>query len=335
MLVHIKKDVIRNQSNGPNFALLDKLKIYAAENRHHIVFEDSEELEEWLSQDQAHGMMYKISLMQSARAASRLQSEQKKVIITNNEQCSWDTTHATLTLRDAITVLETPLYVLLENSNNDWHFLLKTLDQSSRKRLKAHFENRWIQPVHGGGSQITQFIREKSQNESDKFRTFCIYDSDRRHPDELNPDWAPVSPQSCQGHTTQQSAAELLTNSHHMLSRRFIESYIPKRELLTCVTPANQSVTVEKINAFFRLSKEGRWFYNMKKGFNGDSKPDNRGREKDIYANISDEDRNTLSQGFGNSIADIYSRDDNTDFEWDDDARAEFSEIIPRILNFL
>ena len=333
MLVHIKRNVITTYVNSADFHLLDKLKLFAVDNRHHIIFEDQQELDTWLSSDLSNGHKYKELLLQNSRAASRLPSEQKKVVVTTGDNCTWGATVAELTLKEAISVLETPLYVLLENSNNDWHFLLKTLDQSSRNRLISHQDKRWIIPVHGGGSQITARIEEFSAKESDKFRTFCIYDSDRRHPDELDPNWSPANTQGCQGYVTQLSASTHISDSHHMLTRRFIESYIPQRELSNYI-PHSQLVTLEKIQAYFRLSDNGRWFFNMKKGFHGDNTVENIARAKNMYENISPEDYDVLSNGFGNSIADIYANQDG-DFDWDADARLEFSQITPRIMNYL
>jgi hypothetical protein len=332
MLVEIKQGVILAHINSPKFNLLDKLKSFAVDNRHHFLFEDNGELESWLSGDSVHGNLYKQSLNNNSRAASRLPHTQKRIIVTSGEECTWGATIATLTLTETIRVLETPLYVMLENAANDWHFLLKTLDQASRARLTYHQDKRWLVPIHGGGSQITDRIIEYSQKPSDNFRIFCIYDSDRRHPDELAPNWLPTGAEGCQGYKTQQSAEEHIPDSHHMLSRRFIESYIPRRELERCIG-SNQNVSQDKIDAYFRLSNSGRWFYNMKKGFAGDNTRENAGREKTLYQGISAADTALLNTGFGNSIADIYSQEG--DFDWDVEAREEFSQITPRIMNYL
>ncbi|WDF96095.1 hypothetical protein [Aeromonas dhakensis] len=332
MLTIIKSDVISKHINSNNHYLLDKLKLFASENRHHIIFENNDELDAWLSKDLNSGHFYKESIKQNNRAAILLPNTQKKIIVTADDISTWGSFEATLTLNEAINVLETPLYVLVENSDNDWHFLLKTLDQASRDRLKHHKENRWLLPIHGGGSQITDRIIEHSQKPSDKFRVFCIYDSDRRHPDELDQNWLPVGGQGCQGYVTQQSADTHIPHSHHMLSRRFIESYIPRKQLEQCIGK-NQNVSQEKIDAYFRLSKDGRWFFNMKKGFAADNNHENAGRAKIMYQGITPADKTFLNNGFGGNIADIYTQDG--DFDWDDDARHEFAQITPRIMSYL
>ena len=332
MLTIIKSNVISKHINSNEHYLLDRLKLFASDNRHHIVFENHEELDSWLSNDLNSGDYYRESIKQSSRAAILLPSTQKKIIVTADDICTWGTVEATLTLNEAINFLETPLHVLVENSDNDWHFLLKTLDQASRDRLKRYKDKRWLLPIHGGGSQITDRIREHSQKPSDKFRVFCIYDSDRRHPDELDPNWSPEGGQGCQGYTTHQSAEERIPDSHHMLSRRFIESYIPRKQLEQCIGK-NQNVSQDKIDAYFRLSNSGRWFFNMKKGFAADNTQENSGRAKTMYQEISPADKAFLNNGFGGSIADIYSQDG--DFDWDDDARQEFAQVTPKIMSYL
>ncbi|MFM5717845.1 hypothetical protein [Aeromonas caviae] len=332
MLTIIKSDVISKHLSSNEYYLLDKLKLYALDNRHHIFFENHEELDSWLSKDLNSGQFYKESIKQNNRAAVFLSNTQKKIIVTADGINTWGAFEATLTLNEAINVLETPLYVLVENSDNDWHFLLKTLDQASRDRLIRYKDNRWLLPIHGGGSQITDRIREHSHKPSDKFRVFCIYDSDRRHPDELDPNWLPAGGQGCQGHTTQQSANEHIPDSHHMLSRRFIESYIPRKQLEQCIGK-NQNVSQDKIDAYFRLCNNGRWFFNMKKGFSADNTQENVGRAKTMYQGIDPADKALLNNGFGSSIADIYAQDG--DFDWDDEARQEFAQITPRIMNYL
>ncbi|MGN7614431.1 hypothetical protein ACQZV8_20365, partial [Magnetococcales bacterium HHB-1] len=94
-----------------------------------------------------------------------------------------------LSLDDALDVLDEPLGIIVENAENDWKFLLGCMPERVRKKILEMDKNRWLKPLHGGGSDIKKQIISRSKKEQERFRTFAFFDSDRRHPDELDLSW--------------------------------------------------------------------------------------------------------------------------------------------------
>lgn len=332
MIIIISSGVINNLSNTVGVLKLHRLLSFAAEGRHSIIIDSAEEVTDWLDTlDVPTRTAYSQAIALSARTIATLPKDVSVVKVVAGEQSLvWDRPVAELCADDAIRLLEEPLGILLENSTNDWCFLRRIMRSAERIKLQRAVDSRWAEPLHGGGSDITQKLKERASTEPKRLRTFVIFDSDRRHPDELHPSWAPRPPEACQGFTTESAVKNANVGGYWKLDRRFIESYLPKQELLKAIPGKELSVS-----AFFRLDKNGQWYFNIKKGFKEDSKVANAHRAKSLYVNVPLEDKELLEEGFGSKIANQYSSSDSVEFDWDGDARHEALLAVPQLMRLL
>ncbi|MBN3812429.1 hypothetical protein [Paraburkholderia sp. Ac-20347] len=158
-----------------------------------------------------------------------------------------------------------------------------------------------------------------------------MFDSDRLHPTESEEDWDGQSPDgrpaTCQAFHWVPEAREHIPQRFWMLERRFIESYMPQDEL--------HDEKQDAAEAWARLTDDQRWFFNMKEGFRKDAKRDDACRARDLFANVSEEDRNALSGGFGKKLADRFQRRPDHNFNWDVAAIAEARREIPNLMRLL
>ena len=332
MKIVLSEDVFKISTTDDAWKL-HKLLTFSCEGRHTIACTSPVLLEEWLSQiDAPTASAYRTAVNLSGRNSAVLPYNSATVFIKDTHSPVWNDPEAELSIDDALKLLKEPLGILLENSENDLFFLLGIMRPSERARMKRAIENRWAIPVHGGGSNIVAQLNKRLSQEFVGLRTFVLFDSDRRHSAELDLNWAPQSSESCQGYIVETVVRPKLPMRFWMLARRFIESYMPKSVL---VKAPSQAGTPAAIEAFFRLSEHGRWFFNMKKGFNGDLAHENRHRSRDLYDGIDPEDKVQLENGFGSGLANLFGGAVENEFEWDNEALREASEKIPNLMRLL
>jgi hypothetical protein len=332
MIVILSEGVVDTASKTADVTKLHKLFGFAAEGRHILVAASRDEVSSWLKTlDSPTRSVYQQALQLSIRSSATLSTNTATVRITVADTPSnWDRFFATLNIADALSLLQEPLGILLENANNDWHFLRRIIRSSERVKLQRAIDSRWAEALHGGGSDLTQRITERAQVVTKRLRTFVLFDSDRRHPDELNPDWAPQAPEACQGFTTEKVVNQAAIGGYWRLSRRFIESYMPKQEMAQVA-----ALKIETVDAFFRLSIQGQRHFNIKKGFKDDAKVENAHRAKDLYTDVSSQDKQLLHEGLGRKVADRYSVSEAIEFDWDHDARQEALRAVPHLMRLL
>ncbi len=205
-----------------------------------------------------------------------------------------------LSLESARQLLRRPFNVWFENDLNDGQFLLSTARQEVRNRLVEWKEKGWIQFQNAGGIGS---IPGRSTALSDRqvMRTVFIFDSDARLPG-ITSTPAKDAIDACNAKGV----------PWHCLERRAIENYIP-REALTAwalgTTPNVAEVRRRKqaVRAFSRLSALQRCHFNLKRGFDGDSKSSaTTWSAEDLdqfWAGVSDDDRTKLSNGIESGIA--------------------------------
>ncbi|MBF0402154.1 MAG: hypothetical protein HQL90_15485 [Magnetococcales bacterium] len=301
--------------------------------RHTLVFDPPEALENYLQAtfSQKVADIYRRCIANATRTATRLPANCATVRVTAITTPVWQDPIAVLPLGEALQLLEEPLGIFLENNQNDWHFLLGIMRPSERERLQDAAKRGWATPLHGGGSTLKQQLTNRLSATHKALRTFALFDSDRRHPDELKPDWDPSGKESCEGREIERVAQNMMAGRYWMLKRRFIESYMP-REYISRMT---NNVPPGAVEAFFRLSQAGRWYFNMKKGFNGDAPGENGHRCRDLYDAVEPADRAALSKGFSNSLANHYQSTAQNEFDWDSEARQEAEQNLPQLMRLL
>ncbi|MBK4995835.1 hypothetical protein IAE39_004009 [Pseudomonas sp. S37] len=329
MKVIISEGIIKDAVDSGVIHKLHRLFYFACEGRHAVIPESLSEAEEWLASLDVHTkLVYQRALEFSARASSTLASNVSTVVVVAQGSDVWDVRTSSLTLDNAIAMLNEPLGILLENANNDWCFLYGVMKESERAVMARAIEERWAETLHGGGSDLIQRVTERAKSPAQRLRTFVLFDSDRRHPDELRPEWAPRQPEVCQGFQNESAVVQAKVGGYWRLRRRFIESYMPKSEL------AKMHET-DKVESFFRLTTQAQWYFNMKKGFRGDEPAENAHRSMNLYGAVSLEDRKALHEGFGRKVADHYQNSKNFEFDWDADALSESAAEVPNLLRLL
>lgn len=331
MKVVVSATVVAAIAGTPEARKLHQLLAYACEGRHAVLFEQpTKGLDAWLQRvDDGSRSAYAEALQLSLRAAIRQPENAATVLIETRTDSEWGDPVARLSLDDALTVLSQPLGVLVENSENDWHFLRGIMRTSEGAIVDRALERSWITPLHGGGSSLPPQLEIRLSKPAEGLRTFVLFDSDRRHPSELDLTWAPVSPQACEGFNAERIVRPRMPGRFWMLRRRFIESYMPRAQILAA------GASEEAANAFLRMPRDPRWHFNMKRGFDGDAAVENLGRSQDLYAAVSPEDRATLKNGFGRGLADRYEHATTLDFDWDADALSESDSAIPNLIRLL
>lgn len=330
MRVIISGDAAQQASQSSDVMRLHQLFAFAWTGRHRITFDPPDCLNAWLaSLDPATRSCYENVIRQSARGAYPADIATIMIGFANLE--TWSDPLAHLSLANAITVLNESVGILLENRTNDWAFLRQIMRKEDRERLDRAVQERWAEPLHGGGSDLEKNLKARLTVASQALRTFVIFDSDRLHPDEWSDDWAShrigTNPVSCRAFEWERLTKAHMPQRYWVLKRRFIESYMPRAAL-------ENHASDEIVDAFFRLSKPGRWYYNMKKGFLQDDKRDDAERRKELAFAANEADRKILGRGFGENLAEQFSKV-TKEFNWDDDAREEADQIIPRLMRLL
>lgn len=239
--------------------------------------------------------------------------------------------------------LEQPeLGILVENADNDWSFLLGVLRVVLRapelSRMDRAVKERWAVPLHGGGDTLGARLNARLEDVATRLRTFVMFDSDRLHPEEFAPSWTPERPGqrpvACEAFHWELRAQAALPDRYWRLQRRFIESYMPKDEL---AHGAARGTHADAVEAFLRMNRDQRWHFNMKKGFQGDSRRDDWERCRDLYDSLNErpEDRRALEKGFGGTLADLYQEALTRAFAWDAEAQEEASTVKRKLLGLL
>lgn len=312
---------------------LHKLFGYVCERRHVLAFDPPSALSRCLELfDSRTRAAYARAMDLSARATATRPANAATIRIEADSVPRWDDPVAVLPLDNALAVLREPLGILLENADNDWFFLLGLMRPSERGRLSDAVTQGWAEPLHGGGGTLPRRLTTRCAVLQKGLRTFALFDSDRRHPDELDVNWKPQNQENCQGYLAEEAARAALPGRYWMLKRRFIESYMPRAELLQGASPATHP---DAVDAFFRMTRDERWYFNMKHGFHGDEPRENKHRRGALYATVSPDDQKALHAGFGRQLADHYSLAPTREFDWDLDARDEAAEALPRLMRLL
>lgn len=337
MKVIVSGEVIAAICSTADVWKLHRLLALACEGRHAIVVDPPTSLATWLATiDAASRTAYASAIALCARQASTLPADAATVHVVPTGASVWADPIAILTIDDALAVLTEALGVFVENSENDWHFLCAIMRPSERMRIQRAVDKGWVGPIHGGGHTLLAQVETRTNNPAKGLRTFVLFDSDRLHPDECAAGWTPdrpgKNPVACQAFRWEQVFQEKLPQRYWMLRRRFIESYMPPTELSRA---ASARVHEDAVEAFTRIARDGRWYFNMKEGFAGDEKRDDKERCRDLYDRVDPQDRKALKNGFGSKLAQHYGLAGTAEFNWDDDAREEAERAMPKLMRLL
>lgn len=337
MKVIVTENTVQSVINTENAWMLHQLFAYACHGRHLLLFDPPEAINSWLGTiDSGSQAAYKNAIALSARDAVFSANNAATVIVDSTASPSWKDPIAQVPIQDALDLLSEPLGVLVENSENDWHFLCGIMNQSERDRMMRFVSKGWAVPLHGGGSNLVDQLKRRLNDNKKMLRTFVLFDSDRLHPDELEANWTPVRPghrpASCQAFKWESMLKQIMPYRYWMLRRRFIESYMPHTEL---AAGCSENIDQGAVTAFVRMSQDQQWYFNMKTGFEGDSKRHDNYRSGGLYSQVTQNDRLVLQKGFGGQLANHYKNSVANSFRWDVEARSEASAPLNNIMRLL
>lgn len=315
---------------------LHRLMAYVCEGRHVLLVDPPAALNQWLATlDDRTRTNYEQAMGFAARTSATLSSDVATVRVETTAQPVWQDSMAVLALDDSLAVLNEPLGVLVENAANDWSFLLGIMRRSERERLQRAVTQRWVEPVHGGGQTLQRQLEARLASPTSALRTFVLFDSDRLHPREFASNWTPDRPghrrAACPAFEWERIVSQSLPCRYWMLRRRFIESYMPKEELPIGAAQATPSDAFER---FAEMSRDQRWYFNMKHGFFGDNRRHDSDRRCDLYSTAIMTNP-ALQGGFGEELANHYAEAIDRQFNWDAEAREEATAMVPRLMRLI
>jgi hypothetical protein len=220
------------------------------------------------------------------------------ILVCNSGEPDWSASPPRLAIDDAITFLQRPFRVLLENSGNDSAFLLAFAMPETRLLLRGWEQKGWVVFENGGGiTGIHKLVTAAIGKPNESFILWVLFDSDSLQPGVPSQQASSLAA-ICKG--------KLM---YHQLKRRTMENYLPKEALDHWQKTAIKSkgATKEELYlAYTQLAPLQRHHYNMKSGFGGDAKRlDNAGT---LYSALSPEDKKALAEGFGGSVAQLYQQ---------------------------
>ncbi|MCQ2104657.1 MAG: hypothetical protein MJZ26_02590 [Fibrobacter sp.] len=212
-------------------------------------------------------------------------------------------------IQEAIDYVTLPMYVYVENIQNDGYFLNCIIKHFGSTRIKKALEKNKILPQHLGGCGSTKAIfSRKEQDFKNKikfFRYYVLWDSDREFFGDEN-------------HKYDRAISDLnkWNIKYHILEKREAENYLPEDAIQEIC-----GVHSDWFNAFMHLTDIQKDFYDIQCGFRIRNKfrssytpeqdPDKmvvctacdrnfmKEEIKKLYSTISDSNWNYLSNGSG------------------------------------
>lgn len=299
----------------------------AFQGRHRLLLSDDKDQRflAWLNGlDIQHQEEWQLLMSEAFSLESREPAE-RAVVVTVLAQSDWTIVPPRLTLTDAAAFLQRPFIALLEDSSSDRGFLRAVASSAERAFFDRMEEIGGLTYENGGG--ITSMTRRVgSLTPEARARMWALFDSDALQPGQP----------SGQSQNTAQ-ACNLANIPFHQLSRRSIENYLPLSVLkLHAEASGNaRAERLKRVRALQRLTADQKAHWSMKSGFDGDARR-NDGVAGDLFANVTEADRQTLNSGFGDHVADLFLTSAILETELDDDGSLhELRGMTNRLVAFL
>lgn len=205
---------------------------------------------------------------------------------------------------EAIKYLLQPLSIIVENSQNDAHFISAIMRCYDTSLLFAkHNDEGWVQFENAGGcGNVLNFIkaRVKYFNNAPKFlRCYVLLDGDKRFPSEDIVKYDKLT-----------SRLDEWNIKYHILEKRCMENYLPIQAI-----PSNNN-TREWVRAYEYLTPTQRDHINISSGFLGDLTKEQKSKvEKDCKKRRNKTKRNTLVRKYIHpKINELYSNVSDSNF---------------------
>ena len=225
-------------------------------------------------------------------------------------------------LPDALSLLRSPLSILVENERNDGAFLRAVLRGPREQEWQRALERRWVGFDSGGGMQEIE-KRIQAGASVDPRRTYVVFDSDARRPGEPS--------------IAARRLAVLCGNAKlrtHVLKRRERENYLPLDALHLWVEESKRGTKASLrrlLGQYRRLNDEQRHHYNMRRGLKAD------GDDAPLFAGVNSVIRQALHVGFGDDVGQIFDRPERLLDSWliSDGQSGEMQSVLDEILAML
>ncbi|NNB98452.1 hypothetical protein HI113_31610 [Corallococcus exiguus] len=319
-----------------------KLSIFlAGSQRYHVLQIDppwdeadqTQPLQAWLKQLSAPlGSAVRTVLDASLDELANMGTSVRRVRVEPILESRWR--DGVLSPNDALRLMWTPLWLVLENGRTDLQFLRRILEMPDREALDERLADGRIEvPLGGGTGELKWFLEElatlptSSHNAAQgatgwirRLRSWIMFDKDAHSTDRDAPSKDSSNLRTlCEGMTTP------FPFPGHQLCRRTIENYLPFEALHAWAeSGGNKSKTRrKKVNAFVsnQFGASRRACFAMKDGLLKDSPKEIRDACKidttrelidtevdKVFHGIQDPKiRNRLRTGFGKDIGELYS----------------------------
>jgi hypothetical protein len=178
-------------------------------------------------------------------------------------------------------ILNEPLYIIVENENSDRVFIETLCKAYNRKDLAKAISEGWIFFDSEGGSGAIIRKINKHLEKPYRSRLLVVTDSDKEYPEDKN------------GVGNIENKCQENEINYVILYKRAIENYIPTEALFSL--PQHLHHIIE---AYKSLNDDQKDFFHMKKGFNGKGKLPPK--QEILFNNINSKDKlfNALRNGF-------------------------------------
>lgn len=327
MNVILEESIFKN----PEIAVdeLSELIILGLRERHYVLTSplDSTAIKKWLNQrDVQMRARYELAFNQSLIQATRYPVK-RTVHVRDLGSAIWET-DPKLPVSVARTFLSKPFQVFVENEHNDRNFLLFISSFERRRKLLEMEAKGHLRFQHCGGIEgIISKIESIKANPVEFMGGFVVSDSDSL---------APGKP-SLSAKKLQHLCDGLI--GYHPLNARAIENYIPQAAYWVWVTRQNATkrpTLTKRIKAFYSLTKEQRWHFNVKEGFKADLKRSDAANVGNLFSDINPDTRKNLHSGIDPNVCHIFiGLHDSEMIRLDDEHQLESEMMIDNVLSLL
>lgn len=207
-------------------------------------------------------------------------------------------------------LVKRPLVLLLENARNDGEFL-RVLTRLRRDFDLDRLVARGLVVIDGNGGvdENRKWLEKQGDDPALALRCWVMCDSDARRGWERSADGS-LPADVGDGARKMEARCRLRGIPIHVLSRRFLESYLPLPALR--IWSARREEWTRRYEALAnKLTPEQRHFYNMKKGFAQDEKDaSHAARVGDWYATVDAPTLQHLREGLHPEVGKLFHEEE-------------------------
>lgn len=248
--------------------------------KHKIVFDpDFQEVPTWLGSDDKNLLEEYFSTSMIGDTPTPHCEVVKDASTISNEKI--------FSIQEAIEYANTPLTVMVENSNNDSPLIRLIFDLYTKERTTPYYERRLDFDHAGGCGAIKGIITEKLEQNGKipkMLRYYVIVDGDKRY-----------QTQEVIKYKKLVVYLDQLNIPYHVFEKRCMENYMPSAAF------PNSSGNTNWLNAYKALSPTQRDYYNIGGGLKGDLPDETKKNLKNDNSNI----RALLSAELQNFYSDV------------------------------